>query len=219
MPWLFLVLAALIGYALGSVAPGLLLGKVLRGIDIREHGSGKTGATNVQRTLGWGPAALTFAVDILKGTASVYAARLVTAGLDTPWPEVAATLAGLAAIAGHNWSVFLGWRGGRGMSPALGAALALQPLAGGLGLLVGVMAVVLTDMVSVGSIVGTLVGLTVFGIGAVLGWAPAVHVLFGAVASGMVLVSHLDNMQRILRGEERKLGLRGRAREVESSRR
>lgn len=210
MPLTLILLSIVIGYLLGSVPPGLVLGKLLRGIDIREYGSGKIGATNVQRTLGWGPALLTFGLDIAKGAASVIAARLLIGELASPQAEWAAALAGLGAIAGHNWSLILGGRGGRGMSPGLGAGLALQPWAAALGLALGVLAVFLTDMVSVGSITGTVSGLLLFVAGALLGWVPWPHVVFAIVAAIMVLGSHHDNVRRIVQGRERRLGLRAK---------
>ncbi len=119
-----LLLAALGGYLLGAIPFGLIIGRLTKGIDLREYGSHRTGATNALRTLGTRAAAAVFALDVAKGVAAVLLARLVFAG--DPMVEWAAALAGLAAIVGHNWSAFIGFTGGRGVATSAGALGAMS---------------------------------------------------------------------------------------------
>ncbi len=210
MPWVAGIEAVVVGYLLGGIPPGLVLGRLLRGIDIREHHSGKIGATNVQRTLGWGPAALTLILDVGKGAAAVLIARALAADLVAPYSDLVVSLAAIAVVAGHNWSIFLGLRGGRGVAPAIGAAAALALWVAVPAVLLGVVAVVLSDMVSLGSLVGILSGLVLFAAGALLGWLPITYLAYAVLVSAMVIASHHDNLARIFSGRERRLGIRGR---------
>ena len=210
MSWTVMLVAIVVGYALGSIPPGLVLGKALRGIDIREYGSGKIGATNVQRTLGWWPAALTLALDVAKGAGAVLAARALVIEIPPPSSDVAISLAAVAAVAGHNWPIVLGGRGGRGISPAIGAAAMLAPWAIAPAMLVGVAVIVLSDMVSLGSVTGTLVGLLAFAVGSATGWLASTYLAFALPAAVILIASHHDNLGRIIRGRERRLGLRSK---------
>ena len=122
-------LAAAIGYLLGAIPFGLLMGRLTRGIDIRAYGSHRTGATNALRTLGAGPAAIVFALDIGKGVAAVLIARFLLPADSASVTEWAAAAAGFAAIVGHNWSLFIRFTGGRGVSTSTGALGAMAPWA------------------------------------------------------------------------------------------
>ena len=121
MWWAFLVVA-LIGYLLGSLPMGLIAGKVVRGVDIRDYGSGKTGFTNALRTIGLKAALLVLLGDALKGAVPVLIARLLS---DDAYAQM---VAGLAAVVGHDWPVFAGFRGGRGVTTFFGVLLAMNPL-------------------------------------------------------------------------------------------
>ena len=115
---------AVFGYLLGSLPFGVILGRLFGGVDVRDHGSGSTGMTNVLRTAGKPAAALVLLLDMLKGAAAIIAAKLVTGSAGV---EVAA---GLGAIAGHMWPVFAGFRGGKGVSPGWGGLFPLEPISG-----------------------------------------------------------------------------------------
>jgi glycerol-3-phosphate acyltransferase PlsY len=117
-----LFLAGALGYLLGAVPTGVLVCRALRGADVREQGSGHTGGLNVSRVAGIWAGALTATVDALLGAAAVAGATLLT---DNPW---AATAAGVMAVVGHDWSVFIGFDGGIGLSKLAGAVLCLSPL-------------------------------------------------------------------------------------------
>ena len=165
MWWEFLVCAA-IGYVLGSIPVGLIVGRVARGIDIREYGSGRTGFTNVLRTVGarWGIIALIG--DLAKGVLPVVIARFVS---DEPYVQ---TVAGLAAAIGHDWPVFAGFQGGRGVATSFGAALAMSPVPAAALVPFGIGLVAVTRMMSVMSVGMAPVLAIVFVILAATGFHP-----------------------------------------------
>src|SRR6476646_9901893 len=118
------VVALLAGYLIGAIPTGVVVARVYGRVDLTQVGSRRTGATNVLRTLGPGAAAIVFVGDFLKGVVAVLLAAVVGAG--APWPQA---LAGLAAVVGHSYSPFIGFKGGRGVTTGLGAALVLWPTA------------------------------------------------------------------------------------------
>lgn len=204
MPVVGLALAVLAGYLIGAIPSGVIVGR-LRGVDPRHGGSGRTGATNALRTLGRRLAAVVALADLLKGVAAVLLGGLVASvvGGSDAW---GGALAGVAAVAGHVRSVFIGFAGGRGVATGAGAVLVLAPLA--VLVAVPVMAVVVwrSRYVSLGSIVAALtvavvtVALQVIGLAGVAGAVAAV--LIGAV----VVAAHADNVARLRAGTERRLG-------------
>jgi acyl phosphate:glycerol-3-phosphate acyltransferase len=199
-----IAVAALIGYVLGAIPFGLIIGRVSRGIDIREFGSHRTGATNALRTLGLRAAAFIFVLDVAKGVAAVLLARTLF-GAD-PLVEWAAAAAGLAAVIGHNWSVFIGFTGGRGVATSTGALGALAPWA----LLVLAPVVVLliwrSRFVSLGSITGSLLSPFVVAAFALAGLAPPPAIAYAAAAGLLVTAAHADNIARLRAGTERRIG-------------
>ena len=199
-----LLLAAILGYFLGAIPFGLLIGRWTRGIDLRAYGSHRTGATNALRTLGAPAAAGVFVLDVAKGVAAVLVARLLFAG--DPVVEWAAALAGLAAIVGHNWSVFIGFTGGRGVATSAGALGAMTPWT--LVFLLPIVFAVMwrTRYVSLGSIVGAVGAPIITAFLAGVGWA-SVQAIAYALASGLlVTVAHADNIGRLRAGTERRIG-------------
>ena len=197
------VLVAVLGYVLGSVQSGLLVGRALRGIDVREYGSGKTGFTNTLRTVGLGGALVVVALDILKGVAPVLIGRFV---FDDP---LAAALGGAAAVAGHTWPVFAGFRGGRGVATSFGAFLAVAPLAALLTLVVGGIVLGVTRYVSLMSITAMLAGFALLSVFVIAGWTDPEYELFGVAVTLSVELNHLGNLKRLLRGTEPKIGQGG----------
>ena len=200
-----------IGYLLGALPFGLMLGKLFKGVDVREYGSGKTGMTNVLRTAGLPAAILALALDMGKAALAVLLARIF---FDAPGAEAAAAI---AALVGHNWPVFVGFRGGRGTAPGWGALIVLSPLAGLVATLIGLSAVALSRYVSLGSILGTLSGILTLIALAALGlmidgssdafwFAYAEYIWFAVVGAALVIGLHKDNIQRLISGTERKLG-------------
>ncbi len=207
MWWTFLACAAL-GYLLGSIPSGLLAGRLAKGIDIREYGSGGTGFTNVLRTVGprWGAAVLV--ADLAKGALPVVVARLVS---DEPYVQ---TVAGLAAAVGHNWPVFAGFRGGKGVATSFGAALAMNPVAAAALIPVGLGLVAVTRMMSVMSVgMAPVLALVFIGLAAA-GVHPWAYAVYAVVAAAILEVQHRENIRRLLAGTEPKLGQGGERRDT-----
>lgn len=201
-----------VAYLLGSTPTGYTVAKLLKGIDIREVGSGSTGATNVLRTLGKGPGTFVLVIDCLKGVLAIaivywfFNAPIenfipVEVNLDL-WQPWMVTLAGLSAILGHSKSIFLGFTGGKSVATGLGILLAMNWQVGLATF--GVFAVVLaiSRMVSLSSIAGA-VAVSIF---MVLLNQPLPYILFAVVAGLYVIWRHSSNIGRILAGTEPKLG-------------
>ncbi len=206
-----LILTAIIGYLAGAFPSGVIVGKV-RGVDVLAQGSGHTGATNVLRTAGGKAAAAVVILDIAKGAIAVLLARYLIfppsanpAGLDlAPWAEL---VAGVASILGHNYSLFLHFKGGRGVATGGGVALAMNPLVIAIALPLGALPVVFTRYVSLGSITAAAVCPLAELIFVLTGLDPKwAHFTFMLIGGIIIIASHHDNIQRLLNGTERKLG-------------
>lgn len=198
------VLAVALGYLLGAVPFGLLVARAMRGIDLREYGSHRTGATNALRTIGARGAALVFLLDVGKGIAAVLVARLLVDDADLR--EWAAAAAGFAAIVGHNWSIFIRFTGGRGVATSTGALGALVPLA-----LLILAPIVIGIMwrwryVSLGSIAGSLLAPVVVLLLMLIDRAAAPHLAYALAAGLLVTLAHGDNIGRLRAGTERRIG-------------
>jgi glycerol-3-phosphate acyltransferase PlsY len=203
----------IIGYLLGSIPSGVLVSKLLAKVDVREYGSGKTGMTNVLRTAGKKAAALVFFLDLLKGALAVIFAGLIVGrnylviggnfGLGL---LVAQVLAALASIAGHNWSIFLGFKGGRGVLTFFGGLFALCPVAALFGGEVFIIGAGLTRFASFGSIAGVvgtysiLIPLTIFN------GFPLEYLIYTLIGTILIVIMHKENIIRLLSGKERRLG-------------
>ena len=200
VPW---VAAAGVSYLLGSIPSGLLIGKLYRGIDVRDYGSHRTGATNVLRTVGKGAAAVALLMDAAKGAAAILAARWLLPG--EPWADV---LAAFGATAGHNWPVFSRFRGGRGVIVSAAAVGMLHPPTLALMAVAGLAVVWRTRFVSLGSIVGAAVAPPLFYVFYLRGDVPFPYVAYALAGAVLVIGSHRDNIQRLLAGIEARLGQR-----------
>jgi glycerol-3-phosphate acyltransferase PlsY len=196
----------LLAYLIGALPFGLLVGRVAGGVDLREHGSGRIGATNALRTVGLAGAVLTFLLDFAKGAAAVLlVAWLYRAGPPGSPPWVAA-FAGVAAVAGHIRSVFVGFRGGRGVATFAGAMLATAPWV--LAIVVPVFALIVwrSRFVSLGSVVGALLAPLVTAALVPLEQATWAAVAMGVGGAGLVTIAHRDNIARLRAGIERRIG-------------
>jgi acyl phosphate:glycerol-3-phosphate acyltransferase len=199
-----LLLSAILGYVLGAIPFGLLIGRWTRGIDLRAYGSHRTGATNALRTLGARAAAAVFVLDVAKGVAAVLLARLMFGGDElTEW---AAALAGVAAIVGHNWSVFIGFTGGRGVATSAGGLGAMSPWTLLIVLPIVVAVVWRSRFVSLGSISGAVAAAIVTAVLAGLAVASVPAVAYALASGVLVTVSHADNIGRLRAGTERRIG-------------
>jgi glycerol-3-phosphate acyltransferase PlsY len=231
MPWL-LIAALGAGYLLGSIPTGWLAGHWLAGIDIRSQGSGSTGATNVLRVLGKEPALAVFLVDVLKGTAAVLLARYLLesglggaagtldAGLAVPGLAVpglaipglvdwAVVAAGLAALAGHIWPIWLGGKGGKAVATGLGMLLGLAWPVGlaSFGVFLAVLS--LSRVVSLSSVVAALaLPLLMAAWSAPTGLRPA-YMALAVLTTLLVVWRHRANLQRLWAGTEPRLGQKG----------
>ena len=185
-----------IGYLLGAIPSGYLAGRWLKGIDLRNCDSGSTGATNVLRNVGKAPALLVFLIDVGKGALAVLLAKSV--GIND-WVQV---LVGLAALAGHIWPVWLGWKGGKAVATGLGMFLGLAWPVGlaCFGLFIAVVSIF--RVVSLSSVVAAI-GLPML---MALSGGSNAYVVVSLVASLMVLWLHRSNIQRLLAGSEPKIG-------------
>ena len=193
-----IILAGVIGYLLGCIPSGVLISKIYGVRDIRKHGSGNSGTTNVLRTLGWLPSVLTLVCDCLKG----YAACLIGKQLGG---DAAMLVGGLCAILGHDFPVFMGFKGGKGIATSLGLIIAINPWLALALLAIQIIAVALTRYMSVASLITTM--------------AFPILVCFternrdnfplflgtACVASALSLFGHRGNIQRLVRGEENRL--------------
>ncbi len=191
------------GYLLGSVPYGLIVGYIWLGRDIRESGSGKTGTTNVLRTAGKTAAAIVVLCDIAKGVAPALLGRFVLEN------DGAAAAGAAAAIIGHVWPVFAGFRGGRGVATSYGGILGLTPLIAAFFPLLLIVPVGIMRYMSLGSIVGTPIAAGVVVFAAAMGWEPWPFAAYAVFVALFVEYQHIPNIRRLLSGTEPKMGQGG----------
>ena len=204
-------LALIVGaYLCGSIPMGVLIARLTGGVDPRTVGSGRTGGTNALRALGRKRAAVVVVGDVLKGALPVLLARIIGAG------AVVEALCGAAAVAGAIWSVFVGFRSGRGVGTGVGTMLVIQPLALLVAFPVFVLVIVATRYVSLGSLLGS----AAIAIATIAFWVIANGLMSGAypvyalAGAALVWLAHADNIDRLIHGTERKFDLgmlRGRS--------
>jgi glycerol-3-phosphate acyltransferase PlsY len=203
--------AVVIGsYLIGSIPSGLIIGK-LRRVDIREYGSGNIGTTNVLRTLGARYGALVLIADVFKGVIAVLIARYI---IGSPMSEMAA---GFAAVAGHDWSVFLKFKGGRGVATSLGGILPMAmwaPLAAVAGVVIFIALIALTRYVSLASIMGSLSAVVAMAVFMGMDRVPWEYLVYIVVVVALIIFQHRDNISRLLSGTESKLGQKGERRQA-----
>ena len=195
--WIAGILA---GYLLGSIPTGFWIGKWRGGGDIRASGSGRTGATNAFRKLGLKWSVLVLLIDAAKGAAPIL---IVIAAFDSPTGEA---LGGLAAIAGHQFPLFAGFRGGRGAATAMGATLAAAPIAIAAAVATAAPLLAGTRVMSLSVLCGATSGALVVGLFAAFGGLPGAYIGFAAGAWALIMFGHRDNIQRIAAGTERVFG-------------
>jgi glycerol-3-phosphate acyltransferase PlsY len=198
---IFLVVVA---YLAGSIPFGVIAARVSGGTDPREVGSGRTGGTNALRALGRKWAAFVVTGDLAKGALPVLLARITTGGDSTAEVLVAA-----AAVIGSARSIFLGFHGGRGVGTGVGTMLVIQPVAVVLAAPVFFLAILITRYVSLGSLLGSAAMfpamLLIWAVAQ--GWVPPAYLLWAAVGPVLIWIAHADNIERLLKGQERKFDL------------
>jgi glycerol-3-phosphate acyltransferase PlsY len=203
-----LVTALGLGYLSGSLPWGLWLGRAMRGVDVRTLGSKNLGATNVYRSLGPAVGVPVLLLDMAKGALPTWlvpglgACAAFPGGLDWCRLSVAA-----AAVLGHMFTVFAGFRGGKGVATSAGVLLALSPVAFAAVLVVFVATVAVTRYISVGSMLGAVAFAIALGLTHAGGFRSPTFV-FGALLAAVVIVRHKDNIARLARGEERRFSFK-----------
>jgi len=203
-----LILMLLAAYLIGSVPTAYILGRALKGLDIRKYGSGNVGATNVMRVLGTTAGVATLGIDLLKGFLVVFFVSPVLCP-ESPPPPFWQVLACIAVVVGHNWMIFLKFTGGKGVATTAGAFLAFAPGAALSAVAVWAAVVALTRYVSLGSILAGI-SLPLF---MLLFGAPPTYVWFGLALTAALIVKHRANIRRLLAGTERKIGQREQMRQ------
>ena len=194
-----LLIACVIAYLLGSLSGGIIVSGAAKGPDLHTVGSGSTGASNVQRTMGWKYGLITFAGDCVKGLISCLLGRLLTGD------GMGALLAGLFAVIGHNWPVFFGFRGGKGVATSCGVLLFCFPLQALISFVLTIGLIAWKRYISLGSMFlvisyTLLVSLTYNG-----AWKPFV-ITWCVLLALICIIRHSSNIKRLLNGTENKLG-------------
>lgn len=202
----------IVGYLLGSLPIGLWISKRRGGVDVRQYGSGKTGATNVLRMAGRKTAAMVATADVSKGVLAVVFAGLIVGrgylvvGDFALGMLVAQVLAASASVAGHIWPVFLRFRGGRGVATFFGGLIALCPVAAIFGGEILIVGAGLTRFASLGSIAGVVGTYAILVPLTIMDGFPIEYLLYALVGTVIVIITHRDNINRLISGRERKLG-------------
>lgn len=205
--YLQLILLLFLSYVTGSIPTSIILGKLVKGIDIREHGSGNAGGTNVFRVLGWKPALVVVIIDVFKGwlPTAVYSTSIFN-NLPITDVGVLQILCGFAAVLGHTYTIFAGFRGGKGIGTLAGMLIALYPIAFPLCLLAFVVTLILTGYVSLGSIMATvslpifLFVLPIFGIEQ----SSLSLLVFALLVPWFAIYTHRSNIVRLREGTENR---------------
>jgi len=207
-------LVALVGYLIGSIPWGLITGKLLARVDIRKYGSGRTGGTNVLRTLGRRAFLLVALLDIAKGAVSVLIAGAIlgsdvlslgNSGLGAIFAQ---TLAGMTAVIGHVWPVFAGFRGGRGVATFFGSLIAMCPPAGLFGGALLIVIALLSGYASLGSITGIVGAYAILIPLTLLCGYPLEYLIFALAGTVFIIITHRDNIKRLMAGKERRFNIR-----------
>lgn len=194
------IIILIIAYLLGNISTSYIIAKRLAGVDIRTQGSGNAGSTNVLRTFGKKAGAMTFVGDLLKGIIAVFIGYLISkfANVDM---VIAGYIAVFGVVCGHNWPVFLGFRGGKGVATSLGAMIAVNPIIAISCFLLFLIIVKITKYVSLGSVLGIA--------------ASPIIMIFLKNKNGVIITlfltisviyTHRENIKRLINGTERKIG-------------
>jgi len=203
-----------IAYLLGSIPFGLIISKLKSGVDVREYGSGKTGATNVMRVTGTRLGVLTLVLDVVKAAGAVVLATIIIdgnsgiltiGGVSVYWQHVAQVVAGLAAVVGHNWPIFVKFKGGRGVTAYFGTLFAIYPPVGIFGAQIVAIAALSSRHMSLGSILGSLAALCFMIPLTILYNFPPIYLAYSSVVVALIVYQHQENIKRLRQGTERRL--------------
>jgi len=192
-----------LGYLIGSIPFGVIVGRLTRGIDVREYGSGSMGMTNVIRTVGARAGVLVFLADLAKGAAAVALALLIFASDMVVWGQVAG---GAAAVIGHSWPIYVGFKGGRGVTTGFGALLVISWPVGLITFTIFLAVVGLSRYMSLGSMLAGLAMLVAMIPFVVFDLEPFAYLVFGLIVVPLIIFRHRGNIRRLLAGTEPKIG-------------
>jgi len=182
-------------YIVGSIPSGLLVGKIWKGVDVRQEGSGRTGATNILRTLGFKAALIVTLMDLSKGFLTVYLYGSIG---ETSIQAIGA----FAVLLGHIWPIFAGFKGGRGVMPAIGISIDIVPISGVIGVTIGALIIIIWRYVSLGSLIGTMTACSLVIILSTVGNEPKPFALLAAAVCILIIFTHRDNIERLRNGTE-----------------
>jgi len=203
------ILLTVVSYLLGSIPTAIIAGRILKNIDIREHGSGNAGATNVFRVLGWRAGLIVLLIDMLKGFLAAWLLIRLFPGL---WSEPDSRiywqlLAGMIAILGHIWTIFAGFKGGKGVGTAAGVFLGLQPFPVSICILLFILIVAKTRYVSLGSISSAAFLPLILAFNKFLLHleVPVAMILVSILLAVLIIFTHRENIRRLLQGRENKI--------------
>lgn len=191
-----LVVSVVIGYLLGSISSSTIISRWFAKIDIREHGSGNAGATNTLRVLGTRWAIVVLLIDVLKGVLAVIIAWKLG-----PGHEWVAYASGLAAIVGHNWPIFFGFRGGKGIATTIGVLLMVAPIATLIAGAAAILVIAVTRYVSLGSLILTVAVPIIVA----LMHGSTAKIIFGVALALLSIWRHQKNIGRLIRGQEHRI--------------
>jgi len=196
------------GYLLGAIPFGVIIGKLVRGIDVREHGSGSMGMTNVMRTVGAKAGLIVLIADVLKGAGAVALAWAIfysEPDSTVHWGQMAG---GAAAVIGHSWPIYIGFRGGRGISTAFGAIMVVSWQVGLICLAAFLLMVAIFRYISLGSISGAIALVIAMVVFFICYSGPVAYLAFALVVAPIVIFRHRANIERLLSKTEPKIGKR-----------
>lgn len=209
MPEVLIVL--ILSYLIGSIPTAIIAGKLLKKIDIREHGSGNAGATNVLRVLGWKAALVVLLIDMLKGYAAVtWVVEIIPNVSDIDTKAIYQIMAGAAAIIGHIWTIFASFKGGKGVGTAAGVFFGLQPIPVFICLLVFIGIVYRTKYVSLGSMIGAVLLPTILLVQFFFlnKPVPIPHIIIAVLLAVLIVIMHRENIHRLVSGNENKISFK-----------
>ena len=196
-----LITFGILGYLIGAIPIGLILSKSLRGIDIRNYGSGSIGMSNIQRNLGNFPASIVLILDMTKSFLPILYARYFF-----PDPQGLEVISALGALTGHCWPIFAKFRGGRGVATGWGSLLILSPITGIIAGIIGVPIMIAYKFVSLGSIIGATSGCISMMLLSIMRYHSFEYLWYALAGNIIVVYQHKENIQRLLGGTERKIG-------------
>jgi glycerol-3-phosphate acyltransferase PlsY len=197
-----LILTILLGYLLGSLSFSYIIAKKIKKVDIRQHGSGNAGATNTLRVLGIGPAITVLLLDVLKGIVAVLVAGWIAPDNSGVFPA----LAGLAAIIGHNWPIYYGFRGGKGVATTIGVLATLVFFPALWAGIIAILSIIATKYVSLGSLLfAALTPVLAFFLSSHYNY-PIIYIYLAGIVALLSLWRHRTNISRLLTGTESKIG-------------